>query len=115
VKDFEIDFGFLSFSFKTTKREVYLFPDYMSTGLWDKETSANLDPESIGITDTGILAAIRNWHMVWEFLIANSGGDDDNNPQLTDSAIEQWQADGQHIADMINEKYDHIKCIYRGD
>ena len=92
---------------------IEVFPDYMSTGLWDVYTRSSLSTEDIivGGLDTvaaGLFAGLQQWHWVWEFLITEG--------RLRPGAVSAWAYDGARLVDALNKHYKNRHCfIYRTD
>lgn len=87
---------------------IEVFPDYCSTGLWDTESRANIDPESSGVSDPALLLALKYWHWTWEFLVVND--------TLSAHAVQTWVQDGAQLVKLLNERYAGVhEFVYRSD
>jgi len=98
------------------KEIIRVFPDYCSSGLWSE--TGNVEPEELGITDAGIILALKYWHWIWEFEIAKSEPENwefDHRKfhGLSDYGVKVWKEDGQKIVDELNTKYgDKYEFVY---
>jgi hypothetical protein len=81
---------------------IKLFPDYCSTGLW-REDGCNVDPKELGISE-GLQIALKYWHEVWEFNIAED--DDDLKSKRSQKYIQRWKADGKKLAVLMTIESD---------
>jgi len=95
------------------KETIRVFPDYCSSGLWTD--TYNTEPEDLGITDKGILIALKYWHHFWEFNIAK-GGQEDVECKVSNLGISNWKKAGKEIVKLLNKNYGKkYKFIYQVD
>lgn len=87
---------------------IDVFPEYLSTGLWDSETRANTCLESEDPIRRGLLAGIGQWHWLWEALVAEN--------RLSDFGLSMWKEDGARLVEALNLAYagEHT-FVYRTD
>jgi len=84
-----------------TKRIVKVFPDYCSSGLW--ENGVNMDESEVNLSAIDLIA-LRYWHEIWEFFIADGIS--------SEKYIKRWNKDGQQMVDSWNTKQDEIQYVY---
>lgn len=91
-------------------RIVEVFPDYCSTGLWDRRTHINLDESSIsGHVPKHMLIALKYWHLVWELRV-----DSNNWTSCSLHAIE-WESDGIKLVEAMNSIQREFLFVYVGN
>ncbi len=91
------------------KQIVLMFPDYCSTGLW-YPGGYNLDPTELGVS-SGLQLALKYWHEVWEFTIADSGGI--YKPTASENYIARWIEDGKILAALLTAENDKYEFEYK--
>lgn len=90
--------------------KVKVFPDHMSSGLWD-ENGANMDESQVAhVLDELDFICLKYWHEVWEFFIATD--EEEFVTRASGSYIERWQQDGQKMVDRWNTKQQEVEFIY---
>lgn len=88
------------------KIQVKVFADYSSTGLW--VNGANDCPENLGVS-SGLQLALKYWHEMWEFYIADD--DSDTKNKASSGYVWRWMEDGRKLAELMsaeNDKYDFV-------
>ncbi len=114
-----------------TKRIVEVFPDYCSTGLWlvnecdchklqeirKEETFGDhvcVDPEEVGVSK-GLQLALKYWHEIWEFNIADSGDDSTwtMKGRPSQAYVDRWVEDGRKLAALLSAESDQYEFIYK--
>lgn len=84
--------------------KVKVFPDHLSSGLWD-EQGRNMDESQVAhVLDEYDLMCLKYWHEAWEFFVTEDCA--------SDSYIERWQQDGQKMVDRWNAKQQEVEFIY---
>jgi len=114
-----------------SKRIVEVFPDYCSTGLWlvnecichSREElrqegkfgdHANVDAEEVGVSP-GLALALKYWHEMWEFNIADSEEASTWTMRARPSKkyIARWAEDGRKLAQLLSAENDKYEFIYK--
>lgn len=89
--------------------KIKVFPDYCSTGLWDKETGANIDVPRYVSDELRI--ALKYWHDNWEFFITPGS--------CSPLYYLRWQDDGRTLTKRLNsylvDEYEYIPSTYEAD
>lgn len=85
-----------------------VFPDYCSTGLWDKESGRMAEipdwlPEVVKI-------AIKYWHLTWE-LFVSCGYMPDDAPRCSKEFFDDWQRDGVELTAVMNSFAGQIQDV----
>ena len=95
-------------------RVIKVFPDYMSSGLW--EGHKNLDESSFeGVLTFVDLMALRYWHHAWE-LFADTGEDwPKPRGKLSELYWQNWNKHGHALVDAWNIKQGAFMFVYEGD
>lgn len=84
--------------------KVKVFPDHLSSGLWD-ENGANMDESQVAHVLNGEdLSNLKYWHEMWEFSIAEE--------RMSQMYIDRWHEDGQRMVDRWNAKQQEVEFIY---
>lgn len=98
-----------------TKKQIRVFPDYCSSGVWN-ENGAEVGTEVLNIDKTTSIA-LKYWHWMWE-----QWEIDLQIPSATPfqrSWIEQvygeWWNDGKAIAEAIAQQNPDIDVVYEAD
>lgn len=92
-----------------TKPIVKVFPDYCSTGVWLPD-GCNAEPDELGISPS-LQLALKYWHEVWEFNIADIG-DDRFNPRTSERYVNRWIDDGKKLAELMTVENDKYVFVY---
>jgi hypothetical protein len=92
---------------------IEVFPDYCSTGLWDAETRASIDPSEVDPTACdaiaqALFAGLRQWHWTWEYMFTQY--------RFSDTTARIWASDGASIVAGLNAHYAGVHAFnYRTD
>lgn len=92
----------------TVKKEIRVFPDYCSTGVWFDY--GNVEPQSLGISE-GLQLALKYWHDTWEFAITR-WGDETLTPLVSQRYIDRWNEDGKKLCELMSKENDKFVFIY---
>lgn len=86
------------------KPKIKVYPDYMSSGLWDKN-GTNLDENKFhALLGYSNMMALRYWHESWEFL---------EELGMSYSYWQRWQEDGRLLVEEFNKCQDKYEFIYQ--
>lgn len=89
------------------KTKIKVFPDHLSSGLWDYKTGNSLELDSfIGVLSYTERMAIKYWHEAWEFLITNE------KLSMSKSYKTQWLKDGETLVTNLNVNSYNFEFIY---
>lgn len=85
------------------RREIHVFPDYMSSGFW--EDGCNINEESIeGILSPQLLMLVRTWHELWE--VYDHAAFPRSQQDRYDYLKKKFDEEGKVIVGYLN---DHVK------
>lgn len=86
------------------KPKIRVYPDYMSSGLWD-ESGTNLDEDKFrDLLGYSNMMALRYWHETWEFL---------GEFGMSSSYWQRWQEDGRKLVEEFNKCQDKYEFVYQ--
>lgn len=86
--------------------KVKVFPDHMSSGLWDEAGTNMSESEVSHVLDEKDLWLLKYWHEMWEFCIAED--------RMSQEYVDRWNEDGQRMVDRWNAKQNEIEFVYVG-
>lgn len=87
------------------RTKIRVFPDYMSTGLWDYPVGSMVDEDEIDhCIPAHLLVALKYWVRTWEFI-------DSFSPEY----MQEFKMDGQVIVDAMNACQDEFEFIFVGE
>lgn len=89
-----------------SKKQINVFPDYLSTGLWDPDSGANLDPDDLDIPK-GHQLALTYWHEMWEF--GMTGAD----KKMSERYYQRWVRDGKLLCDLLTAENDKYEFVFK--
>lgn len=88
------------------KTIVKVFPDYCSSGLWENVSGANMDESELEhVLDTTDFIALRYWHEIWEFFIADG--------PASETYKQRWNEHGKQLVEEWNKKQDKVQFVYK--
>lgn len=92
-----------------SKRTVLVFPDYCSSGLWLEHI--NIEPSEVAMSE-GLQIALKYWHEVWEFSIADHV--EGSTSKCSQRYINRWAEDGRKLAALMSAENDKYFFVYKG-
>lgn len=107
-----------------TKRQVDVFPDYTSTGLWLVSTKeerklhesswehVSICPSDVFVSPT-LQLALKYWHDMWEFCIAHQYSESDTKFAMSKSYVDKWKEDGKKLAELMSAENQNYEFVYK--
>ena len=100
------------------KIDIKVFPDYMSSGFWDKLTGVSCDESEFAhVLPQNLMTGFKYWHWAWEHYsemwetqieYAEHNGGNINSRVY----IEQFDIDGQEFVNEMNKCQDQYNFVY---
>lgn len=87
------------------KKRIDVFPDFMSSGLWEHETGVMISECDVEqYVPEALMIALYYWHSYWE---SNTDLEDHRN------CSNEFHDDGRRIVRMMNESQNEFHFVYK--
>lgn len=95
----------------TNKINIRVFPDFMASGFWKTPEDGHGMIEASqfeGIVPDALLLAVKYWHEVWEFIIA----DEFKEYKCSAKYKNRWEEDGKYLVELMSQAQEVYNFIY---